>query len=44
MHDGVVTLAGPVHSWAERGAVVGAARCMRGVRDVKDQLSVGWYS
>ena len=44
VHDGVVTLTGPVHSWAEREAVVGAARYLRGVRDVEDQLSVDWYS
>ncbi|HZS02321.1 MAG TPA: BON domain-containing protein [Chloroflexota bacterium] len=42
--DGVVTLAGPVHSWAEREAVVGAARYLRGVRDVEDRLTVDWYS
>jgi osmotically-inducible protein OsmY len=38
--DGVVTLSGAVHSPAEREAVVGAARFLRGVREVEDHLSV----
>ena len=38
VHDGVVTLTGPVHSWSERRAVVGAARGTAGVRDVEDEL------
>jgi osmotically-inducible protein OsmY len=36
--DGVVTLTGSVHSWAERKSVVAAARFTAGVRDVEDQL------
>jgi osmotically-inducible protein OsmY len=38
--DGVVTLSGPVHTWAERQAVLGAARSALGVREVLDQLYV----
>ena len=38
VHDGVVTLTGPVHSWGERRAVVGAARGTAGVRAVEDEL------
>jgi osmotically-inducible protein OsmY len=38
VHDGVVTLIGTVHSWAERQSVVGAARFTAGVRDVHDEL------
>jgi osmotically-inducible protein OsmY len=38
VRDGVVTLTGSVHSWAERKSVVGAARFTPGVRDVHDQL------
>jgi osmotically-inducible protein OsmY len=36
--DGDVTLAGRVRSWAEREAVVAAARYLRGVRAVTDRL------
>ncbi|HZS02687.1 MAG TPA: BON domain-containing protein [Chloroflexota bacterium] len=43
VHDGVVTLAGPVHSWAEREAVLGAARYLPGVREVEDRLHLDWY-
>jgi osmotically-inducible protein OsmY len=38
VQDGVVTLTGAVHSWAERKAVVAAARFTHGVREVKDHL------
>ena len=38
IHDGTVTLTGPVRSWAERRAVVGAARFTPGVRAVEDHL------
>jgi len=38
--DGEVTLAGRVHSWAEREAVVASARYLRGVRDVQDRLRI----
>ena len=36
--DGIVTLEGAVHSWAERKSVVAAARYTSGVHAVKDQL------
>jgi osmotically-inducible protein OsmY len=36
--DGIVTLKGAVHSWAERKSVVAAARYTPGVHAVKDQL------
>jgi osmotically-inducible protein OsmY len=42
--EGTVTLSGPVHSWAEREAVLGAARFTPGVRAVDDQLRIDWYS
>jgi osmotically-inducible protein OsmY len=38
VHDGVVTLTGTVHSWAERRSVLGAARSTPGVRAVEDRL------
>jgi osmotically-inducible protein OsmY len=38
IHDGIVTLTGPVVSWAERKAVLGAARFTPGVRAVEDHL------
>jgi osmotically-inducible protein OsmY len=38
VEDGAVTLTGPVHSWTEREAVLGAARGTRGVVQVIDQL------
>jgi osmotically-inducible protein OsmY len=44
VHDGHVTLTGTVHSWAERDAVVGAARGTRGVRAVEDHLSIRPYA
>jgi osmotically-inducible protein OsmY len=36
--DGVATLTGSVHSWAERKSLVAAARFTAGVRDVEDHL------
>jgi osmotically-inducible protein OsmY len=41
VRNGVVTLTGPIQSWAEREAVIGAARYTKGVRDVQDQLHFG---
>jgi osmotically-inducible protein OsmY len=38
--DGIVTLSGSVHSWAERKSVVAAARFTPGVRAVEDHLRV----
>lgn len=38
--DGQVTLSGVVHSWAEREAVVGAAKGTVGVRKVEDRLRI----
>jgi osmotically-inducible protein OsmY len=38
--DGKVTLFGTVHSWAERQAVVGAAKGTPGVRSVDDKLRI----
>jgi osmotically-inducible protein OsmY len=38
VHDGTVTLTGPVHSWAERKSIVAAARFTPGVRAVEDRL------
>jgi osmotically-inducible protein OsmY len=38
VRDGIATLTGSVHSWAERKSVVAAARFTPGVRDVQDQL------
>lgn len=38
VRDGMVTLTGSVHSWAERESVVAAARFTPGVRDVRDHL------
>jgi osmotically-inducible protein OsmY len=40
VHDGTVTLDGTVHSWAEKEAVLGAARGTQGVRIVADHLRV----
>lgn len=44
MWDTRVKLSGTVHSWAERDAVVGAARGTRGVRSVENQLSIRPYA
>ena len=38
VRDGIVTLTGSVHSWAERKSVVAAARFTPGVREVTDHL------
>lgn len=43
VQGGHVTVSGPVHSWAERRAVVGAIRGTAGVKDVSDDLSVDPY-
>jgi osmotically-inducible protein OsmY len=40
VQDGVVTLTGSVHSWAERKSIVAAARFTPGVQDVEDRLVV----
>jgi osmotically-inducible protein OsmY len=40
VQDGNATLHGAVHSWAEKRAVVGAARATRGVRKVEDHLRI----
>jgi len=40
INDGRVTLTGPVHSWAERQAVLNAAGATNGVRAVVDHLKV----
>jgi osmotically-inducible protein OsmY len=40
VRDGMVTLTGTVHSWAERKSVVAAARYTTGVQDVDDRLVV----
>jgi osmotically-inducible protein OsmY len=40
VRDGVATLTGAVHSWAERKSVVAAARFTPGVRNVEDHLRV----
>lgn len=44
VRDGRVILEGVVHSWAEREAVIGAARGTAGVRAVEDQLRIEPYS
>jgi osmotically-inducible protein OsmY len=44
VHDGAVKLSGTVHSWAERDAVIGAARGTHGVRNVEDRLSIRPYA
>lgn len=38
--DGIVTLSGSVHTWADRKAAIGAARGTPGVRSVHDQLRI----
>jgi osmotically-inducible protein OsmY len=38
IREGIVKLTGPVHSWAEREAVIGAARYTPGVVSVEDHL------
>lgn len=44
VRDGRVTLSGRVRSWAEREAVVGAAKGTPGVRAVQDQLHIEPYA
>jgi osmotically-inducible protein OsmY len=44
VRDGRVTLSGSVRSWAEREAVVGAAKGTPGVRNVQDQLHIEPYA
>jgi osmotically-inducible protein OsmY len=44
VHDGRVTLWGSVHSWAEKRAVIGAAKGTPGVRSVDDHLRVETYA
>jgi osmotically-inducible protein OsmY len=38
VRDGEVDLRGPVESWAEREAILGAARYTPGVKKVEDHL------
>lgn len=38
VHDGVVTLTGAVHTWAERKSVLAAVRFTPGVRTIDDRL------
>ena len=38
--DGVITLTGHVHTWAEHDAVVAAALMARGIIDIRDELQV----
>jgi osmotically-inducible protein OsmY len=38
--DGIITLTGHVHTWAEHDAVLGAAWMAAGVIDVRDDLQV----
>jgi osmotically-inducible protein OsmY len=44
VHDGRVNMSGVVHSWAERTAVVGAAKGTPGVRIVEDHLRIQPYA
>jgi osmotically-inducible protein OsmY len=39
-HDGIVTLSGACRTWADKKAVVGAARGTPGVRSVHDELRI----
>jgi osmotically-inducible protein OsmY len=43
VHDGCVTVRGTVPSWADRSAVLGAARGTHGVLDVRDELRIEPY-
>lgn len=43
VHEGRVSLSGIVHSWAEREAVIGAAKGTPGVRSVDDHLRIQSY-
>ncbi len=38
--NGTVTLTGPVHSWTEKTAILGAAGHAPGVRELKDRLRI----
>jgi len=40
VHDGRVAVSGTVHSWAEKRAVIGAAKGTPGVRNVEDHLRI----
>jgi osmotically-inducible protein OsmY len=40
VHDGIVTVSGTVRTWAERDAVIGAAKGTPGVRRVEDKLRI----
>jgi osmotically-inducible protein OsmY len=40
VHDGIVTLTGTVHTWAERKSVLAAVRFTQGVRSVDDRLRI----
>ncbi len=44
VRDGTVELRGPVESWAEREAILGAARYTPGVRKVEDHLQFAPYA
>jgi len=44
VHDGRVSLSGTVHSWAEKEAVIGAAKGTLGVRNVEDHLRIEPYA
>ena len=44
VEEGRVSLSGVVHSWAERNAVIGAARGTPGVRDIDDHLRIEPYA
>jgi osmotically-inducible protein OsmY len=43
VHDGVVTLAGQVHSWPEKEAILGAVGHARGIRAVEDRIRIKAY-
>lgn len=44
VHEGRVTLSGSVRSWAEKNAVLGAAKGTPGVRGVEDRLLIQPYA
>jgi osmotically-inducible protein OsmY len=44
VRDGEVDLSGPVQSWAERAAILGAARYTPGVKKVQDHLRFAPYA
>jgi osmotically-inducible protein OsmY len=43
VQDGRVNVSGTVHSWAEKKAVIGAAKGTHGVRIVEDHLRIAPY-